>query len=95
MSILSIEEIAEALGTDTNWEISGDKLIGTFIFSGFSEAMQFVNEIAQLAEAQNHHPEILIDYDKVTLRLWTHSEGGVTDKDVAFAKKADFLKAKT
>ena len=93
MPILTIEEIAQVLGPDTNWEVVGDKLVGAFICPGFSEAIAFVNRVAELAEQQNHHPEILVDYDKVTLRLWTHAEGSITAKDIAFAKKTDEFKA--
>ena len=53
----------------------------TFELPSFPEAIAFVNRVAELAEAENHHPDIAISYKKVTLRWTTHSEGGITDRD--------------
>ena len=62
-----------------------------FRFDGFSEAIAFVNRVADLAESENHHPDIRIDYRTVTLRWWTHTAGGVTDRDVELARKSGEL----
>ena len=61
----------------------------TFSFENFVDAMSFVNRVADLAEDFQHHPDILIRYNKVTLTLSTHDAGGLTDKDFAFAREAD------
>ena len=52
-----------------------------FELASFGEAIAFVNRVAELAEAENHHPDIAISYKRVTLRWTTHSEGGITDRD--------------
>lgn len=72
-----------------NWEISNNKLKRTFEFRDFSKAIKFVNRVAELVEAKNHHPDILIKYNKVTLELWTHTEAKVTQKDYELAKEID------
>ena len=53
----------------------------TFELPSFVDALAFVNRVGELAEAENHHPDIRIDYRKVTLRWWTHTAGGITDRD--------------
>ncbi len=60
-----------------------------FILKDFIEAMRFVNEVAKLADTDDHHPDITISYDVVTLELSTHSADGLTDKDFALARKID------
>jgi 4a-hydroxytetrahydrobiopterin dehydratase len=60
----------------------------TFELPTFPDAIAFVNRVAELAEAENHHPDIRIDYRKVTLRWWTHTAGGVTERDVELARKS-------
>ncbi len=86
---LSIEQIAEELGAGTRWQIHDAKLSGSFIFKDFSEALSFVNKVSSAARAANHHPNIFIEYNRVTLTLWTHSENGITEKDIALAKEID------
>lgn len=75
------------------WElIEGNQSISrTFEFKDFKESMAFVNAVAELAEKQNHHPDITINYNAVTLVLSTHSAGGLTEKDVTLAKAIDQL----
>jgi 4a-hydroxytetrahydrobiopterin dehydratase len=60
----------------------------TFEFATFPDAIAFVNRVAGLAESENHHPDIRIDYRKVALRWWTHTAGGVTERDVEMAGKS-------
>jgi 4a-hydroxytetrahydrobiopterin dehydratase len=57
----------------------------------FSEAIAFVNRVAELAEKEDHHPDIAVSYKKVTLRWTSHSEGGITDRDYALAERSDGL----
>jgi len=71
-------------------EIEG-ALERTFELETFVDAIAFVNRVAELAEAENHHPDIRIDYRNVTLRWWTHSAGGITDRDVELAGRSGDL----
>ena len=61
------------------------------MFDGFPQAIAFVNRVAELAEAENHHPDIAISYKRVTLRWSTHSAGGITDRDRQLAARSDEL----
>jgi 4a-hydroxytetrahydrobiopterin dehydratase len=67
--------------TPEGWSEVERALERTFEFSTFLDAIGFVNRVAELAEAENHHPDIAIDYRRVTLRWWTHTAGGVTERD--------------
>ena len=71
------------------WIVKDNKLKKSFEFKDFKEAMDFVNKVAELSENVNHHPNISIDYNKVEIVLWTHSEGKVTKKDYNLAGKID------
>ena len=73
------------------WQEVDGKLVATVKGKDFAEAMAFVNEVARLAEERNHHPDIAISWNTVTLRLWTHTAGGVTDKDLELAEAIDGL----
>jgi 4a-hydroxytetrahydrobiopterin dehydratase len=67
------------------WEEIDGALQQTFELPSFRDAIAFVGRVADLAEAEDHHPDIAIDYRKVTLRWSTHSAGGITDRDHALA----------
>lgn len=82
---LSDLEIQRALGGLTGWSRRGDALTKTFTFATFAEAIAFVDRIAKLADAKQHHPDIDIRYTKVTLVLSTHDAGGITEKDLELA----------
>jgi 4a-hydroxytetrahydrobiopterin dehydratase len=71
-------------------EIEG-ALERTFELGDFREALAFVNKVGELAEAENHHPDIAVSYNKVTLRWWTHTAGGITDRDRELAAKTSEL----
>jgi 4a-hydroxytetrahydrobiopterin dehydratase len=73
------------------WTLAGDAIKKQFTFKGFPEAVAFVNRLVPEAEAADHHPDILINYRRVTLMYSTHSEGGLTDKDFAGAAMADLV----
>lgn len=83
---LSREKITAELRGLPGWALSGDAIERTFAFKDFVAAMNFVNRVAALAENAQHHPDILVRYSKVTLTLSTHDAGGVTAKDVDFAR---------
>jgi 4a-hydroxytetrahydrobiopterin dehydratase len=73
------------------WEEVDDALEQTFTFKDFRAALDFVNRVGELAEAHNHHPDIAIHYRKVTLRWWTHTAGGITDRDRELAAATSAL----
>ena len=71
----------------TPWEVRDGRLVLEVTRKDFAEAMVFVNAVAELAERRNHHPDITINWNTVTLTQWSHSEGAITDADVALAKE--------
>jgi len=89
MDCLPQEDIATRLEAYPEWSQSGDSLQRTFKFEDFLGAMAFVNGIADLAEQHQHHPDIMIRYNKVTLTLSTHDAGGITEKDFSLARDMD------
>ena len=91
MVLLSREEIQTRIGQLQGWEFSGNVLTRQILFPSFKEAIAFANRVGDVAEAADHHPDITIQYRKVTLSLWTHSEGGVTRKDLDLAAQINLL----
>jgi 4a-hydroxytetrahydrobiopterin dehydratase len=77
----------------TDWQEQGDALVREFELPSFPAAIDFVDRLAELAEGENHHPDIDIRYRKVTVRWTTHSEGGVTAKDRDMAERTSALVA--
>ena len=75
----------------SGWALRGDEIHKQYTFKDFPAAIAFVNRIAPGAEAADHHPDIQINYKRVTLTYSTHSEGGLTEKDFAGAAAADGL----
>ena len=71
------------------WTSDGPSLVRTEIFPDFNAAMNWVQRVARLAEQRNHHPDIEIRWNRVTLRLTTHETGGLTDRDWSWAKAAE------
>jgi 4a-hydroxytetrahydrobiopterin dehydratase len=89
MEKLSEDQIAGALESLPEWQREGDTLVRTLRFADFVHAVDFVEAVAQIAEELQHHPDIDIRYNKVTLRLSTHSAGGLTTNDLALAERLD------
>jgi 4a-hydroxytetrahydrobiopterin dehydratase len=79
------QQIADGLKSLPGWELRDGRLRKQFTFRTFLRAMIFVNSVAYLAEGAGHHPDITINYNKVTLRLITHSEKALTDRDFSLA----------
>lgn len=80
------------MGTlESDWSETGGALERTFEFASFTDAIAFVNRLAELAERENHHPDIAVSYRAVTVRWTTHSAGGITDRDRALAAETDSL----
>ena len=88
---LSRDEVDARLSALPGWQRDDDEIEKAYGFADFDRAMEFVNEVARLAREADHHPDISIKYDKVKLTLATHSEGGVTGKDLALAARIDAL----
>ena len=89
MAKLNASQIKTALKTAPDWKKKGATITRTFQFKDFPMAIKFVNAVAKLAEKAGHHPDIDIRWNKVTLALTTHDQGGLTVKDFALAKKFD------
>jgi 4a-hydroxytetrahydrobiopterin dehydratase len=91
MALVEDHEIEAFLEEHTAWSRAGDAIGRTFEFADFNEAMGFVVRVALEAEKADHHPDIDIRWNKVTLTLTTHSEGGLTVKDLKVADSFDGL----
>jgi 4a-hydroxytetrahydrobiopterin dehydratase len=87
--LLSDAQVEQAVSKAEGWELSDGRIRKAYHFRTFLRAIAFVNSVAYLAESRGHHPDITINYNKVTLRLITHSEGGLTDRDFALAAEID------
>ena len=91
MALLSDDEISARLAAMPGWEHAGGTIRKEYITGDFRRAVAFVVRIAFEAEAANHHPDLDVRYNRVTVALSTHSEGGVTDKDVELASALEGL----
>lgn len=90
--LLDADEIKQSLKRVPEWDLTKKKSIErAFEFDDFTQAMDFVNSVAEIAEEEGHHPDIDIRFNKVHLVLSTHSEGGLTDADFDVAERIDTL----
>jgi 4a-hydroxytetrahydrobiopterin dehydratase len=89
MPALTPKQIRSSLKAVSNWSKRVQTIFRTFKFDGFLKGIDFVNQVAKKAEKMNHHPDIDIRFDQVTLTLTTHDEGGITEKDFLLAKQCD------
>lgn len=87
--LLSEQDIMQNLSSLDGWEQSGIEIEKQFKFKNFIHSIGFVNKVAILAEKADHHPDILVQYNKVKLVLSTHSEGGLTEKDFSLANQIE------
>ena len=87
MTPLSESEIERRLSGVPGWQRRGSEITRTFTFADFTGSLAFVNRVAGLAEAMNHHPDIDIRYSKVTLTLTTHDASGLTARDFTLAEQ--------
>jgi 4a-hydroxytetrahydrobiopterin dehydratase len=92
MELLSPQEVDEAVAS-LGWTREGDELVKVVRRKDFKEALAYVNRVGELAEASDHHPDIAISWNTVSLRLSTHSAGGLTHLDVDLAQRIDGLDA--
>ena len=88
---LTHADAGQRLKSLNGWTLDGDAIRKQFTFKDFLQAIAFVNRLVPEAERADHHPDILINYKRVTLTYSTHSEGGLTEKDFAGAAAADLL----
>lgn len=86
---LSDEEIQSELRNLHGWELRDGRLRKQFTFRTFLRAISFVSSVAYVAESLGHHPDVTINYNKVTLRIITHSEGAITDRDFGLANEIE------
>ena len=92
MALLSQDQIDEALRGDlAGWTQDGDSITRSVTASSFMDGIHLVQRVAEAAEEMNHHPDIDIRWTAITFTLSTHSEGGLTQNDLALARKIDAL----
>ncbi len=91
MAVLSDEEIEERLVWREGWTRKGDAIRRKFKFADFKESIDFVTRITPVAEEMNHHPDLAISWNTVTVSLSTHSQGGITESDFELAERIDEL----
>ena len=89
MAILTRPDVEQRLKDLNGWTLEGNAIRKQFTFAGFPQAIEFVSRLVPGAEAADHHPDILVNYKRVTLTYSTHSEGGLTAKDFVGAAMAD------
>jgi 4a-hydroxytetrahydrobiopterin dehydratase len=86
---LTDQDIEQRLKSVSGWTRDGHVIRKQFAFASFPDALAFLVRLGFEAEAADHHPDITVDYKRVTLGYWTHSEGGITEKDFAGAAAAE------
>jgi 4a-hydroxytetrahydrobiopterin dehydratase len=90
---LKPDQVKVHLAKVKDWKLRGNKLSRLYVFEDFMQSLRFINQIARLAEAMNHHPDIDVRYNKVKLTLTTHDEGGLTMKDFRLAGKINRVRS--
>jgi 4a-hydroxytetrahydrobiopterin dehydratase len=85
--LLDSEEVSSQLSDLTGWTQDGDEILADFEFDDFGAAMVFVNRVAEIAEENNHHPDIDIRWNKVHLAVSSHDAGGLTQNDIELARR--------
>lgn len=88
MTRISTEEARVRVQSLPGWTVAGDAITRQFTFAGFPEAVAFIVRLGFAAEAVDHHPDLLVNYKRVTVTYSTHSEGGLTTKDFDGANSA-------
>jgi 4a-hydroxytetrahydrobiopterin dehydratase len=89
-----MDDVIDRLAEHQGWEQQGHWLVKQFEFDDFAEALAFVNQVGEIAEELNHHPDIALqNYNEVALNLTTHDVEGITDKDFTFVDRVEELDA--
>jgi 4a-hydroxytetrahydrobiopterin dehydratase len=91
MDTLTSQQVTAELGTTPGWDVADGQLTRTVTRKDFRDALLYVNAVGYLAERANHHPDISISWNKVTLNLVSHSAGGLTAQDFALARQLSDL----
>jgi 4a-hydroxytetrahydrobiopterin dehydratase len=91
MELLTQEQVSAELAATQGWSQDGKSIVTVVTRKDFRDSLLFVNAVGYLAEKANHHPDIKIAWDKVTLELSTHSAGGLTTNDFALARQISAL----
>jgi 4a-hydroxytetrahydrobiopterin dehydratase len=91
MKRLTEDEITAGLDTVPGWERREDTIVATVVRADFRDSLLYVGAVAYLAEAANHHPDVAISWNRVTLILSTHSAGGLTAADFELARQISAL----
>ena len=91
MALLSDQEIDERLQAADGWQREGDAITKTFERGDFVGSVKFVDQLVEPAEGMGHHPDLEISWDKVTVSITNHAEGGLTENDFELAGKIDAL----
>lgn len=89
--LLEADDLSAALKKCPEWEYEKKALTRTIEFEEFNDAIDFVNDLAEIAEEAQHHPEIIIRHTRISLKLTTHDLGGVTELDIELAQRVDNL----
>ncbi len=87
--LLTPDEVATRVKGLRGWTLERDKITKLFAFKNFAEAVGFLDRITPLADEQNHHPDVSINWNELTLTLWTHASGGLTERDFRLARTID------
>jgi 4a-hydroxytetrahydrobiopterin dehydratase len=93
MQVLDPATVDAALAGGLAWERHGHELVKVHTERDFADALAYVNQVGEIAEEMNHHPDIEIRWNTVTFMLSTHSAGGITSADLDLAKRIDALRA--
>ena len=87
--LLTPDEVSSRLVNLRGWTLDGDRIKKLFTFKDFAEAVGFLGRITPVADEQNHHPDVEIHWNELTLTLWTHASGGLTERDFRLARAID------
>jgi 4a-hydroxytetrahydrobiopterin dehydratase len=91
MTLLSADQVQAELAVTAGWELADGQITKTVTHKDFAAALRYVNAVGYLAEKANHHPDIAVSWNKVTLTLVSHSAGGLTDDDFSLARSLNAL----
>jgi 4a-hydroxytetrahydrobiopterin dehydratase len=89
--LLTEEQILSGLRTLRGWQRHGERLVKVMMLADFAAAVAFLARVSPIADEQNHHPDVSIRWNELTLTLWTHASGGLTARDLRLAEAIDAL----
>jgi 4a-hydroxytetrahydrobiopterin dehydratase len=89
MAKLDSDQVTEKLKALPGWDRKGEAIAKQYTFKGFMDGIRFLNRIAEIAEGMDHHPDVTINYKRITFTLSTHDQGGITEKDIKLAESIE------